>query len=269
MNSLTIPTSFPTPITSEAIALATAQKNRYQDETKSRQVYLNTLAVYAVASYCKFMNIEFNLETSDSLDPIVQSLSNVADLNIGKFGKVECRPFLPEEQTCLIPPLTWSDRLGYFAVEINEEEREATIVGFLSSIPEDCENEKFALTEFNPPDLFLDILERWETGIDFIEGNDEVAIAFREKLANLSISEMVIRLEKLYSTEDADELRYVGGDFLYECATGREVAAVIDSRTKSNSEEQANFSLDLDEVEFQDLAEDLFEKLAEIWGSNS
>lgn len=269
MTNLTIPTSFPTPITSKAIALATIHKNRYQDETKSRRVYLNTLAVYAIASYCKFMGIEFDLETSDSLDPIIQGLSDVADLNIDKFGKVECRPFLPGEQICIIPPLTWSDRLGYFAVKINEEEREATIVGFISAIPSDRDNEEFSLKEFDPPDSFLDLLERWETGINFIEGDDEVAIALRERLSDLSISEIVVQLEKLYSTEDLDDLRFVGGDFLHECATEREVVTFTTRGVVSHVREKKDSNFDLEEEDFQDLAEDLFEKLDEIWGSNS
>lgn len=269
MNNFTIPTSFITPITSEAIKVATIYKDKFENTENDRQIYLNIIAVYAVAFYCKCMSIKTDLANSDSFNTIAQCLSDTADLNIDEFGKVECRPFLPGETTCMIPGLNWSDRLGYFAVEIDEENREATIVGFLANIPVQQDSEDIPLTEFDIPDAFLDAIEELEKGVSFLESNDEVAIAFRDKLSDLSIPEIVVQLDKIYRTEDESGLRYAGGDFLYECVTEKQVVSLGDkevSLVREESREESDFD---EQEEYQDLAENLFDKLADVWGKNT
>ncbi|OCQ95630.1 hypothetical protein BCD67_10440 [Oscillatoriales cyanobacterium USR001] len=121
---LTIPLSF------EAHALAQNYSERQFSPQKAKQVYLNTLAVYAVDFYLRCMEFETDLPASDSSNPLMLKLLDVADLDIKEIGKIECRPVLPNAEFCAIPPDVWHDRIGYVAVQLSESLQDATILGF-------------------------------------------------------------------------------------------------------------------------------------------
>ncbi|MEM6837893.1 MAG: DUF1822 family protein [Cyanobacteria bacterium P01_C01_bin.120] len=101
-----------------------------RDPEKARQVYLNTLAIQAVCFYCDCMGIETDLEASESWNLVSRTLMDVADLVILGRGRLECRPILPGEEVCLLPPEVQEDRLGYIVVAIDEEAYEAKLLGF-------------------------------------------------------------------------------------------------------------------------------------------
>jgi hypothetical protein len=108
------------------------QFRRYQvDPNKAKQVYLNTLAVYAVDVYLQRQGIETNLAESTSWDPTMQMLMDAADLVVANCGKLECRPVLPDAETVHVPPEVWDDRIGYIAVQLNQSLRQATLLGFV------------------------------------------------------------------------------------------------------------------------------------------
>lgn len=111
--------------------LAQAERFRQQQQSpqKAQQVYLNTLAVYAVHFYCDCIGIEASLPKSDSWNPIMQTLLNIADLAIS-HGRLECRPILPNTDICEVPAEVRENRLGYVIVEIDIENREASLIGF-------------------------------------------------------------------------------------------------------------------------------------------
>lgn len=121
------------PITQSA--RQTAQIFRQQQSTpeKAKQVYLNTLAVWAVKDYLSMMEIPCNLEASDSWNPVIRLCADVADLVVSGIGRLECRPILPQAVTCALPPEVWSDRIGYLVVVIDEEHRQACLLGFTPS----------------------------------------------------------------------------------------------------------------------------------------
>ena len=108
---------------------------RNQSGTKAKQVYLNTLAVSAVNFYLQCMGIETDWEGSLSYSPVFVSLMDVADLEIPKLGKLECRPILPQENILYIPPETWGDRIGYVAVRLDSKLEQATLLGFTKTAP--------------------------------------------------------------------------------------------------------------------------------------
>lgn len=91
---------------------------------------LNTLAVYAVNDYFQMMGIPTNLTSSDSWNPFVRLLANVADLEVIGLGRLECRVMKANEQTCYVPPEVWEDRIGYVVVQLDELLREANVLGF-------------------------------------------------------------------------------------------------------------------------------------------
>ena len=156
---------FTVPLTLEAHHLA---KQFYQQQSnwkKAKQVYLNTLAVYAVHSYLKWLGIETDLGASESWNPTMQTLANVADLEIKGKGKLECRPVLPNEQVCYIPAEVWSNRIGYVAVHFDASLHEATLLGFVPKVT----TEAVPLSQWRSLDALLDRLAQGDSPTIFEE----------------------------------------------------------------------------------------------------
>jgi hypothetical protein len=122
------------PLGLEPHRLAQQFCRRQVDGKKAKQVYLNTLAVWAVHFYLKCMEIETNLEDSDSFNLGMQTIANIADLDIVNIGKLECRPVLPEEKMVYIPPEVQENRIAYVAVQMSESLRECEILGFATAV---------------------------------------------------------------------------------------------------------------------------------------
>lgn len=132
--TLTDDSIFTLPLTRGAHQVAQHFSQQQSNPQKAKQVYLNTLAVQAVNSYLEWMGIATNLTASDSWNPTMQSLANVADLALVEQGKLECRPVLPDEQICHVPAEVWAERLGYVAVQFDTGLTEATLLGFVPSV---------------------------------------------------------------------------------------------------------------------------------------
>jgi hypothetical protein len=124
------------PLALTAHARAEQFRTHQANPAKAKQVYLNTLAVYAVNVYLQCQGFETDLAQSDSWNPTMQTLMNVADLQIKNYGKLECRPILPETAVMSVPAEVWSERIGYVAVYIDESLREATLLGFVPTATE-------------------------------------------------------------------------------------------------------------------------------------
>lgn len=97
---------------------------------KSKQVYLNTLAVYAVHRYLKWLGIETDLNESDCWNPILRHRWNIADLVIPNIGKLECRPVLAGETTISVPPEATEELIGCLVVQFYEDLGQAQLLGF-------------------------------------------------------------------------------------------------------------------------------------------
>lgn len=118
-------------------------------------VYYNTLAVYAVNLYLQSVNIETDLQESDSWNDVMQTLLDVADLTLKNGQKIECRYIISKQTDVYIPPEVWEDRIAYIIVEINEYQKRANLLGFLKTI----EQEKVSLKQLEPMENFLIYLE--------------------------------------------------------------------------------------------------------------
>ena len=118
----------------EAHSRAKQFQSQESNSQKAKEIYLNTLAIYAVNFYLQCQGWETEWEESDSADPVMQTLLNVADLQVKNLGKLECRPVLPNSEFCYVPPEVWEDRIGYIAVQFNESLREATLLGFVEKV---------------------------------------------------------------------------------------------------------------------------------------
>jgi hypothetical protein len=129
--------TFAVPLTLEAHRIAQQFYKQQIDSNKAKQVYLNTLAVYAVNFYLKCLGIETGWEASNSWNPAMQTLANIADLEVKNLGKLECRLVLPDEKVCHIPLEVLEDRIGYVAVQCDRSLTEATLLGFVSTVTEE------------------------------------------------------------------------------------------------------------------------------------
>ncbi|NER48331.1 MAG: DUF1822 family protein [Symploca sp. SIO1A3] len=130
MSILTEHLTLTVPITKNAYQLADQFKREQQEPDKAQQVYLNTLAVSAVDYYLQCIEVQTNLAASYSWNPAVRSLLDIADLLVTDWGRLECRPILPGESLCQVPPEDLEDRVGYVVVEINQETNRAKLLGF-------------------------------------------------------------------------------------------------------------------------------------------
>lgn len=129
--------TFTVPLGLSAHSLAQQFCRKQSNHKKAKQVYLNTLAVAAVQFYLSCMEIETDWEASLSWNPIMQTLMDVADLDVTGLGKLECRPVLPESEILHIPPEGWVERIGYVAVEFDTSLRQATLLGFVAIATEE------------------------------------------------------------------------------------------------------------------------------------
>ncbi len=162
--------SLPMPITQKAIHLAWQFASVHNHPQKVEQIYLNTLAVLVVQNYFKILDIETDLTQCDSWNPVIRMFEDTADLYITGLGKVECRPIksihqkaengsqdffvnLPEK--CPIPIEAREERIGYLVVEIDEDAKEARLLGFSPT----AETGELVLSELHSLDDFLVHLE--------------------------------------------------------------------------------------------------------------
>lgn len=146
MNSVNDKLIFTVPIALREHQIAQQFYKQQSNLNKAKQVYLNTLAVYAVKFYLGCLGIDTEWSSSDSWHPALQTLADTADLKVKGMGKIECRPVLPEAQSCKIPPETWFDRIGYVAVQFDRSLTQATLVGFVPT----ADREELPLSQLEP-----------------------------------------------------------------------------------------------------------------------
>ncbi|NJL11386.1 MAG: DUF1822 family protein [Calothrix sp. SM1_7_51] len=181
INNSSMTLEFKVPLTTQAYNQAKYLSQKQNNTEKSRQVYLNTLAVYAVNFYCQCMEIDTNLKKSDSWNFASSLLMDVADLEVSGLGKLECRPILPESKVAYIPPEVWSDRIGYVFVKIDENEGVATLLGFAEKIT----SEELPLNRLQSLEDLLDCLEPKFSTNAVLDKLDRTTVRLGEWLQNL------------------------------------------------------------------------------------
>ncbi len=248
MNSTALPL-LTVPLGLETHSRARSLAAQQSTVEKGKRVYLNALAVYAVHSYLKWLQIQTDLQNSDSWNLVKATLSDVADLVITGIGKLECRPVLPGESVIPLPDGI-ENRIGYVAVQFHERLDSVQLLGFASASDGSNPLQQLLVVELEPIDALLDLLTRLEEAIAFLQTSDPVAVQVRSIRQTQSLSEIVAKLEYIYRTCDELEWRYAGSEALAGSPT-----------TAGNTRETINE----DSSELQDLAEMLLEKLAEIW----
>ncbi|MEM7794072.1 MAG: DUF1822 family protein [Cyanobacteria bacterium P01_C01_bin.118] len=145
------PQAVPLPITEQARTMAQQFASAQPTASKSEQVQLNTLAVFATHGYCQMMGIASDLEQSDSWNPVTQMMTDVADLTLPGLGRLECRPIQTGANSCEVPPEVWELRIGYVVVCIDENLQMAHLMGFKPTVNETV----LAISDLQPPETLL------------------------------------------------------------------------------------------------------------------
>lgn len=257
MNSTDVPQLI-VPLGSEAHRwarqLATATLQLAPPSTKqdvAKRVYLNTLAVYAVYSYLKWQAYEPQLDEGDSWQPVTCAKWDIADLVLPGIGKLECRPLWEGDRAIALSGEATEDRIGYMAIELEASLASAKLLGFVSSV----ETLEIPLDRLQTLDDFIDYLDRLELANSFLLSGDPVAVQVRDVLKTRSLEEIIAQLEKIYRNEPEEERSYAVKDVLTGEATYLISERVLGSEIDEN---------DVD-IELLELAEELLDKLREIW----
>lgn len=175
MNSTASP-ALSVPLISSAHQLARQFAAEQSNPEKGLRVYLNTLAVWAVHRYLQWLAYEPNLNASDSWNPGLRTLLDVADLVVPNLGKLECRPVLPGETVVRLPPEVMGDRIGYVAVQFGDRTtptepvylQEAKLIGFVPAPANEELPEKLAIADLQSLDAFLEYLDQLESALSSV-----------------------------------------------------------------------------------------------------
>ncbi|MEK0194699.1 DUF1822 family protein, partial [Microcoleus anatoxicus] len=115
---------------------------------------------------------------------------------------------------------------------------------------------------FQPLEALIDHLDRIESALFFFQSDEPVVVKVRERLTDEPLAEIITQLERIYRTYNKYERRYAGGEFLASYLPTTKGVAFRGVTPVTDREE---FD-DSQQTELQDLAEELLEKLDEIWG---
>ena len=155
MHTTDIDFIFSIPLAWEAHDLA--QQQQQQTSThQAKQVYLRTLAMYAVKYYLDCMNID--AEYGDVISsPALFELSHAAEVYLPGIGSLECLPILLGASVVEVSPEVWSDRIAYIAVQLDESLQTAKIVGYVETIAtEQVPLQKFQQNSLEDLLIYLD-----------------------------------------------------------------------------------------------------------------
>ncbi|MDJ0717825.1 MAG: DUF1822 family protein [Prochloraceae cyanobacterium] len=128
---------------------------------KGLRVYLNTLAVWAVHRYLKWLQIDTDVDRGDSWHPGLRAIFDVADLVISNGCKLECRPILEGETEILIPKEVSQNRIGYVVVKFSDRAEEVQLLGYFPTIAPEIP-ESISINDLQPLDELLELLTNLE-----------------------------------------------------------------------------------------------------------
>lgn len=145
------------PLTLSNRLCATNFANRQSSKKKRQQVYHNTLSVAAVNTYLQYLGWTTNLTKSNSWNPIFQTLLDTADILVPDRGKLECRSIFSQAKSIVIPEEVSTDRIAYIAVDIDNSQSFAQLLGFTSEI----DSLIIPLNELTPMNKLPEFLEKF------------------------------------------------------------------------------------------------------------
>jgi hypothetical protein len=245
---------------------------------KGKQVYLNTLAVYAVNYFLEWAEWETNLDQSDSWNPGLRALFNVADLVIPDIGKLECRAVTEGETVIYLPPEVREERIAYIGVLLPEKLDKAKLLGFIPAAKINEKTSEIPLESLQPIEKLTDYFFLSEELVPFIqtlieeyiksaeEDDDPVKLKAAERLREKPLLEIALDLDSIYHNVPQDDYRSEGGKALAKSGSGGSTSQNRDQVL--GSFRGGNIDSDV-EAELSLLAEEWLEKLADFFGRDN
>lgn len=123
------------PITQQGKRIAQEFAGDHTHPDVAERVRRNTLAVWVIHDFFVALGIPTDLSASDSWNPVIQAMEDVADLVVPGVGRLECRPVSTKADVYAVPgDVLGEERIGYIAVVLDERAGEAVLLGFLPEI---------------------------------------------------------------------------------------------------------------------------------------
>ncbi|MEM7553352.1 MAG: DUF1822 family protein [Cyanobacteria bacterium P01_A01_bin.84] len=228
--------------------------------SKAKQVFVNTIAIYAVHSYLEAIQIDSKLEKGNSWQAGQRTIFDLSDLAVSNYGRLECRPVEPNDSTMTLPSFTEPNCRGYIAVRLPVSITDSTdipkidkvyLLGFIkaSEIPEAAET--IPLSSLDSLESMLEDICLIESWTELSQQNDPVVKALQQVLGTRE-DEFINRLEQFSKTEDIDDRSEIAVDFLRE-------ERVVSTRKNGNKTEINTISTTPSEL--LELVEQLWNKL--------
>jgi Protein of unknown function (DUF1822) len=174
--------TIPFPVTASFRQQARAYALQYFTQDTHERTYLNTLAVLVADAYFRLLNFQTNLTKAERWNASRRLWSEANELELVGLGNLECRVITAGQQTLILPPETWSDRIGYLFVEIASSEKVATLIGFLPAFDPDTFGEEVAIANLKSMDEMIDYLAQQEASSHSQTGEvDNLRLEFAAK----------------------------------------------------------------------------------------
>lgn len=229
---------------------------------KAKQVFANTIVVYAVHLYLEAIQIESELEKGNSWQAGQRTIFDLSDLVVPNYGRLECRPIEPNASEMTLPSFTEPNCRGYIAVRLPVSVKDSAntskldtvkLLGFIKSseIPEFSES--VSLSSLQSLESMLDDICLIESWTELSQQDDPVVKALQKVLGTRE-EEFVNRLEQFSKAEDKYDRSDRALEFL--------VASNVSSGFKNSSEiESSSSEPSMTTAELLDLVEQLWDRL--------
>lgn len=242
---------------------------------RQRRLYIDTLAVYAVHSFLRWMEVETDLEASESWNRLPCDLEEGADLVLPQLGTLECCAVLPGETSCTVPSGSLRERIGYVLVQFEQNLGQAKILGFVPALDPDDPPARLDYSNLQPIETLFEYLERLEDTVATLpelmtaalqempeSEQDAVAQRVEQILVGRSLPELIAQLERVYRTCPEFEWSFAAAEVL--AATDTDEA----DRLQEIGADREGTPMEAG-MELQELAERLMERLAAFWGEKT
>jgi Protein of unknown function (DUF1822) len=174
--------------------------SKQSDVPTGKQVYYNTLSVFAVDDYLHSLGIATNLEDSDSWYPGLTSPPDSTELKLVGLGAIECRPVLATATEVVLPfP---GDEIAYVIVQLSAALDSVTLCGYAQAHTTGT----IDLTSLRPIEDLTNYLGKLRDGFDRLENIDleQSNSLMSEFLAEVSDREMLSLLARSLPIYESD-----------------------------------------------------------------
>jgi hypothetical protein len=173
------------------------------DVSSGKQVYFNTLSVFAVDDYLQELGISTDLQGSDSWYPGLTTRPDAADLELIDIGKIECRALFGEDISIQLPESLPNDAIGYIAVRLNDDLNTATLIGY-SPILTDIEARSIDIQDLQPIADLPNYLGKIRDGYNALDPDTDspVIIALLAQIESSSLSAFVAQCKQIYDNSE-------------------------------------------------------------------